>query len=388
LEKLSIDELILFEKKHQLWEYKLFDYPLWIHCREPLVSIGMMAERKINRPSFMSMVKSFWGTMKFLVAQYRYDKLFFLMERAELLEIYQQDKSCKKLLFLNPEQEKVYEKDDYVSSDFFSLLRFMSRKTAFKIFRQKYQETIEHLEAIGCSSELHQYIKTAMGDALFLKFLSLILLKKSDKIYTGAVIPMGEKFVNTLNSYEVQHGVIHPKHVGYMGLPEVKNTLLLYSERYEKVLRDAGYKGRLMIKEYKKTFFEKESRRYFPIVIYTQPTIEMQEGINNFFKTFKPSNLFIQKHPKDYFDYEVEYQYFVTATTPFEVGYPIMYLSSVIENFTLYNKRCFIYDLKHGNINLEDFLSIYRIGSSSEMVIMECLDTIYEKIMREIACHK
>lgn len=388
LQKLSMEALVAFEKKHRLWNLTLFDYPLWIHCREPLLSTGMMVERQINRPSLKSMVKSFWGTMKFLVTQHKYDKLFFLMERAELLEIYNQEKSTKKLLFLNPEQERVYESGEYISSDFLSLLRFISRKVAFRIFSKKYQQSIAHLETIGCDSTLNKYIQVAMGDALFLKFLSLILSKKNQKFYTGAVIPMGEKFVNALNSYEVQHGVIHPAHIGYMGLPEIKNTLILYDKRYEKIMREGGYMGKLMINAYKKTFFEKTTSRYFPVVIYTQPTQEMQSAVNTFFKTHQPTNVFIQKHPKDYFEYAIDKHFFVTATTPFEVGYPIMYLSSIIENFTLYHKRCYIYDLHYADIDLEAFLSIYTMGSTSQMVIMENLEDIYKTIMKEIACQK
>lgn len=386
--KLSMKELIAFEKKYNLWKYKLFDYPLWIHCREPLINTGIMADRKINRPKITRMLKSFFQTIKFLVTQNKYDKVFFLMERAELLEIYYQDKSSRKLLFLNPEQEKVYEGDDYISSDFFSLLRFLSRKVAFMIFRKQYSETIEYLNQIDCDQKLYKYIKIAMGDALFLKFLSLVLSKKSKKLYTGAVIPMGEKFVNALNSYEVQHGVIHPAHIGYIGLPEVKNSLILYSKRYETIMRNYGYQGKLVIDDYKKSFFEKDIKRHFPIVIYTQPILDMQEGVNEFIKEYQPTNLFIQKHPKDYFPYEIDAGYFVTATTPFEVEYPILYSSSIIENFILYGKKCYIYDLKYPDAKLKDFLTIYTMDLKSKMIIMGSLSEIYEKIKRETACPK
>ncbi|HIP14174.1 MAG TPA: hypothetical protein EYG74_01630 [Sulfurimonas autotrophica] len=388
MQKLSFQELMAFEKKHHLWEDKLFDYPLWIHCREPMLSTGILADRKINRPKVMSMLKSFFKTLSFLINQKKYDKVYFLMERAELLEIYNQDKSKKKILFLNPEQEKVYEGDDYISSNFFNLIRFISRKVTFLIFKKKYNKTIENLEKIGCSPEINKYIKFAMGDAMFLRFLSFILLKKSDKMYTGSVIPMGEKFMNSLNSFEVQHGVIHPEHIGYIGVPKVKNTLILYSSRYEFVLRNHGYEGKLLINEYKNTFFEKKSQRYFPIVIYTQPTETMQVAVDKFINKYKSKDIFIQRHPKDYFNYKINNNCFVTATTPFEVGYPILYLSSVIENFTQYDKKCYIYDLKYSDINVEEFLNIYIEGSKSEMIVLESLDAIYEEIQKHMLCQK
>lgn len=376
---MSLEELIGFEKKHKLWEHKLFGYPLWIHCREPLLSSAIMVKRKIRRPSLGGMIKSFLLTIKFLVTQYRYEKVFFLMERAELLEVYIQEKNPKKILFLNPEQESVYEGGDYVSSDFFSLLRFVSRKISYLIFRKKYKNIVKELKR----EDLNIYIKDAFGDALFLRFLSLLLSKKNEKIYTGAVIPIGEKFVNALNSLEVQHGVIHPNHIGYIALPEVKNKLLLYSNRYEKMMRDCGYIGKLELHEYKKAFLEKKSSRYFPIVIYTQPTLDMQESVKSFFKEFNPIDCFIQKHPKDYFEYEIDEKYFVLGTIPSEVGNPIMYTSSIVENFTLYERDCYIYNLKY-HLDVEEFLKIYTEGTKSKMIIKDTFGEIYE----EIRCQK
>ena len=373
---MKFKELLDFEKKYNLWNYELFDYPLWIHCREPLLSSSMMAERHIRRPKLWEMIKSFSSTVKFLLTQYRYDKVFFLMERAELLEVYYQEKNLKKILFLNPEQERVYKGDDAISSDFFSLLRFISRKMAYLIFRSKYKQITDKLE----DKNLNKYIKDALGDALFLKLLSILLSKKNEKIYTGAVVPIGEKFVNLLNSIEVQHGVIHPEHIGYIGIPKVKNRLMLYASRYKELLHQEGYKGQLIVNNYKKNFFEKNSKRHFPIVIYTQPTIEMQKGIEEFFKEYKINNIYIQRHPKDYFEYEIDTKYFVTATSPIEVDYPIMYLSSVMENFTNYDKNCYIYNLKSIDIDVDEFIKIYTQGSKSKIFIRDNLAELCDDI--------
>lgn len=382
---MTFSELLSLEKKHNLWKHKIFDYPVWIHCREPLLSTGIMAERKINKPTILNMLNSFWGTIRFLLTQNKYDKVYFLMERAELLEIYKNDESKKKLLFLNPEQEKSYEGDDYISSDFFSLLRFLSRKVAFRLFRKKYADIRLQLNALDLKYKLDKYIQIAMGDAFFLKFLSLILSSKNEKIYTGAVIPIGEKFVNSLNSYEVQHGVIHSTHVGYIGLPRVENTLILYSKRYEIILREFSYIGKLTINEYKENFFHKKSIRYFPIVIYTQPTEDMQTAIQNFIKEYHKGIVYIQKHPKDYFDYKIDDSFFITASIPSEVGFPIIYTSSIVENFTLFNRDCYIYDLQCGD-DVEKFLKIYTLGTESKMIIMKSLNQIFEHIVGQISC--
>lgn len=235
IKKMSFSKLVALEKKYDLWNYTLFDYPLWIHCREPLLDVSILVDRKITYPSIKNMCISFVQTLKFLFTQGRYDNVYFLMERAELLEIYRQDSSKKKVLFLNPEQDRVYEEDDYIKGDFFNLLRFLSRKVSYVVFWKKYSNMIMELRAILPDYPLDIYVKQALGDAAFLKFLSLILSKKNKKIYTGSVIPIGEKFINALNSYEVQHGVIHPSHIGYIAVPKVKNTLILYAKRYKEV---------------------------------------------------------------------------------------------------------------------------------------------------------
>jgi len=381
--KLTINEIIALEEKYHLWEYKLFKYPLWIHCREPLLSTGIMVNRKINRPSIFGMVKSFLLTMKFLFTQKKYEKVFFLMGREELLEIYKIEKDKKKILFLNHEQEKIYAGNDYISSDFFNLLRYISRKFSFMVFHNRYKTISRDLKKIHRDIDVDKYIKIAIGDAVFLKFLSLILSKENEKIYTGSVIPMGEKFINYLNSFEVQHGVIHTAHTGYISIPSVKNTLILYDEKYLQLLVTNGYNGKLIVQHYKKTFFEKKVVRHFPIVIYTQPILKMQQAINKLIKENCYEDIYIQKHPKDYFEYELEKKYFITATTPFEVEYPIMYVSSIIENFTLYHKNCYIYDIKYENINIEDILKIYMQASKSKLIIENDLNHLFKIIKDE-----
>lgn len=382
--KLSIKNLIDLEKKHNLWKYKLFDYPLWIHCREPLINSEMEVSRKIYVPKVTDMIKSFYQTVIFLFQQKKYKKVYFLMERAELLEIYVQDKDKSKILFLNPEQEKTYKGKDYISSDFFNLLRFVSRKIAFVIFRKKYKEIIKYLYGIEEFGNLNTCIKNSLGDAFFLKVLSIILIKENKKYYSGSVIPIGEKFINLLNSYEVQHGVIHSAHVGYIGIPDVKNTLILYFKYYEKVMRNNNYRGKLLVQNYKNNFLKEKKKNNIPIVIYTQPTEKMYISINEFIQKHKPTNFFIQKHPKDYFHYDLEDRYFVNATTPNQVMYPIMYTSSIIENFIFCEKKCYIYDLKFDNFDLKDFLSIYTDDLASNTFISDSLENIYNKIMEDL----
>lgn len=299
------------------------------------------------------------------------------MERAEVLEIYTQDKTDKKILFLNQEQERVFE-GDFISSDFFNLLRFISRKVSYLIFYKKYKKIISFFDGIDIT-DMDPFLQTAFGDALFLKFLSLILSKKNKKYYTGCVVPIGEKFVNALNSYEVQHGVIRKKHIGYVHIPKTKNVLVLYSKLYETILRENGFYGEIIIDNFKKNFFEQKTNREFFIVIYTQPTIVMQKGVDDFFKKYNPTDVYVQKHPKDYFKYDIDEKYFVNQTIPSEVKYPIIYTSTIVENFAMYDRDIYIYDIKYTN-NLMESLEVLIKDSNSKIIVKDSLDEIYKEI--------
>lgn len=379
MKKYAIDGLIAFEQKHRVWDLRFLGYPIWIHFRERLIDSGVPAERKLRMPPLRVIVKSFFQTAGFLFRQSRYKHVYFLMDRAELLEIYHTDPHTEKILFLNREQEDEYTGSDYISSDFLNLFRFLCRKSAYLLFPFRYKHFTRQFRILGYDTALYRTTKNAMGDALFLKLLSL-LMKNNKKFYTGAVIPIGEKFLNLLNSHEVQHGVIHPSHVGYIGLPTVKNTLILYARKYETILRKYHYEGPLDVNTYKERFLNRASGRAYPVVIYTQPLQKMQRAIETFFTQCHPVNIYIQKHPRDYFPYAIDAKYFVKGTIPSEVRFPVFYTSSTIENFSMFDRTCYIYDVNEPGIRLEQILHVYRTGSGSQFIIDRDLHHLLTKI--------
>ncbi len=365
----SISALIDLEQRSHLWQEKFFDYPLWIHFREDLIDNGIKADRQIKIPAITTMLKSMYQTLMFMLfTQHTKPKTYFLMERAELLEIYLEDKEINKVLFLNQEQESIYQ-GEHIRADFLNLLRFLCRKGVYLAFPLAYKRALYYFkETPLTANKIQQNIKNGMGDAFFLKLLSKILRKEYAKYYSGCVIPIGEKFINALNTFEVQHGVIQPSHVGYIGLPQVKNTLILYHSRYKTLLQETHYKGALIVYPYKKTFLEKKTHRYFPIVIYTQPLQAMQEALVEFLEnSSEHANIFIQKHPKDYFTYPIKTSHIINSTRPSEVGIPIFYTSSVIENYTLINRTCYIWQI-NSYINTDEILNIFLMGSTSTLV--------------------
>jgi hypothetical protein len=168
-----------------------------------------------------------------------------------------------------------------------------------------------------------------------------------------------------------------------MGIPKVHNRLMVYHKAYKKTMQKHGYTGEILVNEFKRDFLEKTVERKFPIVIYTQPILKMQEGIERFLKSCCPKNVYIQKHPKDYFDYSIDKQFLVTGTSPGEVDYPIVYTSTIVENFLITHKKCYIYNVKHADFDLKGFLQIYNHDGSGELVIHDTLEVLYEIIMKE-----
>jgi len=379
--KYEMSALINVEQSQHVWDETFFGYPLWIHFREDLIKGGIKADRRIKKPSLFQMLKSMRQTLFFLLfEQQRKPKTYFLMERAELLEVYRNDPSENKVLFLNFEQGHGYD-GVFISADFFNLIRYISRKCTFVFVYFSYRHSVDFFSnGLLDRAVVKTNVQNAMGDAFFLFILSKLLRQDYRKCYSGCIIPIGEKFLNRLNSIEVQHGIIHKEHVGYIGIPSVKNDLMLYHEKYKTILIENGYVGNLFVDSYKKIFFERKSSRYFPIVIYTQPLKEMQDKLKKFLTNYRGEmDIYIQKHPKDYVNYPLDKQYIVHATTPNEVGFPVFYTSSVIENFTLANRNCYIWKLS-AVINMDDVLEIFLKGSSSNVYISEDIEVLVKTI--------
>lgn len=379
--KYTIETLIEKEKLYKLWEITFFGYPLWVHCRDGLSKGSIHIGFKQNKPKIKDLLISTYKTFKFFVRQKKYKKVYFLADRMELLESYREDNEQKKILFIHFEKIKRNRNIDieYISADFLNVIRFIFRKSVYLFFFKVYKKSLRSCRGL-CSN---QQIKIAMGDALFLRFLSLCFDSHIEKYYAVAVIPPGEKFLNRLNSFEIQHGVIHKNHVGYMGIPEVKNTLIVYHQNYKKLLCNEKYMGKLNLIEYKKTFLQKTSSRIFCAVIYTQPIIGMQKAIESFFTINNPENIWIQRHPKDTYCYNISEKYFVEDTIPNEVDYPICYTSTIIENFLIMGKNCLIYDIEDKEINIHSVLSVYIQDNSVKLIYFNSLNKIDKYIKEE-----
>lgn len=377
MKKLSFRELCEFEQMNNLWNLKFYGYPIWIHFREDLFANALPADRRLDLPSPCEMIKSAFLSLAFLFNQKKYKHIYMLMDREDLLQIYLKDPIREKILFLNREAASINYTGDYISSDFFNIFRFISRKITWLIFYSKYKKVWKILCGAGVENKYNKNLKVAMGDAFFLYTIKKFFQGDKKIFYSGCIVPIGEKFLNRLNSVEVQHGVIHGSHVGYIGIPKVRNELLLYGNNYLSLLKNFGYQGRISVLEYKEEWLKKTTSREYPIVFYTQPLPRMQMDLNKFLQRHKPSNFFIQRHPKDYFEYEISSRYFVKNTLPNEVKFPVFYNSSVIENFTTIGKTCHIIDYSKNRNDLIEILDIYQHGTESEYQFYNSIEEFY-----------
>ena len=379
----TIADLSKFEKEHNVWNMKFLEYPLWVHCREGASNQGINIVSVFYRPNLRRIIISTYDSLKFIFSQKRYNKVYFLADRVETVQIYTEDTETKKILFLHQEQKEGTSQLEHIDASFFNIVRYIFRKITYGAFFIRYRSFVRELANIGYDESRFVKIKNAMGDALFLKCLSFVLRKNVTVFYAGAVVPAGEKFINRLNSCEVQHGVIHSQHVGYVGIPNVKNKLIVYAKRYEKLLRNHDYKGQIEVNTFKQAFLTTASSRNFTSVIYTQPIEAMQKSIKDFFKKEKREGIYIQKHPQDFYNYEIPSVYFAKNTVPSEVDYPVCYTSTIIENFTLLDRECYIYDIQHDNIDLDNFLSLYTEETEAKLFYFYDLESIYKDIKKK-----
>jgi len=381
MKQYTLKKLIMFEKENNLWGLSYLDYPIWIYFREDISKASISIKKYLYIPTVKTILKSGYHTIMFLLMQKKYKKVYFLANRVELLEVYKQDKEKDKILFLFNETDIDLDNLDYIDASFLNVIRYLFRKVTYIFSPLSYIKFSRKMLSIGYDKSRFNKIKIAMGDAAFLKILSFILNSKLKYIYSGAVIPAGERFLNRLNSYEVQHGVIHVNHVGYIGIPEVKNTFIVYSKEDQSLLEREGYKGRIIVDEYKKSFLSEQTDRCFFIVIYTQPIPRLRESIEKFCKSKNPKDICIQKHPRDHYHYDLDEDFFVRDTRPSEVKFPICYSSTIIENFMYIEKDCFIYDIKDSNIELEDVLNVYKKDNNAQMLRYDNLEDIYNHLM-------
>lgn len=338
------EQLVEFETRHNLWTMSCLDYPIWMNLRPSFVDDVVIVPPQSRKIYPFRIIKSFLKLLMFFVTKPRYDQIFFLACRRDLLEFYRHKRNDRSLLFVNFENDRACDEFPHISCDALNIIRFLCRIVAGRVLGKNKAEIQAKFKKQTNLELSASNVNAALGDAIYYKILQFIFGEKSRKFYSVAVVPLGEKLRNRLNSFEVQHGIISEKNFSYIGVPGIRNTLIVYDKAFEDLLRARAYSGSIVVDEYKKIFLMRSTNRHFPVVIYTQPIEKFQVQIKSYMNSFATDGVFIQKHPRDVFDYDLPSEKFVTDTLPGEVDSPVLFCSSVIEDYLLLQKKVFLYD--------------------------------------------
>lgn len=219
-----------------------------------------------------------------------------------------------------------YVRSEFVGEDFLLISRseqivgnsllvesvwFLFRKLAWWFVRSEYEELCHQLDSKGIDARQHEAdLKIAIGDYFYNFFISFFV--RGRVYYTNCLVPKIERYMGLMDSVEVQHGIIHSGHMDYANIDGryIKNSLLVWSDRWADRLRSIGYGGHLIVANHDFITVDEQLKRD-GITVFT--TVE-----NNFscmIDSYKGSlELRLQRHPRDYFCYSNGlYKYVVGA---------------------------------------------------------------------------
>jgi hypothetical protein len=316
---------------------------------------------KTRVPGFFALVSSFLALLRIRLT--KPSRLYFLTDRKDLLDFIHHNESKEHIgkfeVFVHQENG---EKRKYWSCDFLNGMRFFFRMFGWMILFFEYRRLVKNNPAECLTKfELQKAVRLAIGDAVYNRFLKIFIPTNVEVYYSGCGVPGVEKYMSLHNSFEIQHGVIHRCHPGYIALPQVNNTLIVYNEMYADLLRTCGYVGRLAVECFKQNCVYRTPRIKYPIVIHTQPIEEWCEFVEELLSSaYLQGAIYVKKHPRDYYDYGVGNGSFISDNHPSEVGVGVFYTTSIIEDFILCKRPVVMYDISASGVDFSSYLDIYK----------------------------
>lgn len=330
------------------WQIRLSRTPVWYYIRFHWTgTVPTSGNRAFV--SFINLLSSVFQIIYFLfIKQFRVDSVYFSLARKDCLDFYKYVSEREKcdifVQYENVEQSQTYK---YKTSDGLNAIRYICRRLGNLRSKQK-QALIAQFEALGfkVDSALSPLIGYCIGDLYFNRFLSLVIRKKLKVYYSISVVPQTEKFEHLMNSFEVQHGIIHSTHFSYFDVPDARGGMVVYHPIYQNILAEIGYSGPVTTYDFKENHQSIQPAEKFDAVIFTQPDIWKKETVENLFQalTKKLGRVRIQKHPRDYRIYDLPGSIFVRGTHPLQTKTAICFTSTTIEDFLVHQKKVVIFD--------------------------------------------
>lgn len=388
--KQTLTELIDWETQAGLWNIRFKQVPVWMYLRDDFVSTTRPVPPKHKLPKIINILGSLLALIKLHIFANKYSSIAFLCNRRDVTDFWRHitkknDEKCALLLHL---EVKPNEEDKrFATCDFLNVLRIIVRKIGWLLYYGEYKRILAELtESLDDNKETKNAIKLTIGETLYNWLLAFILPKNKIIYYCSAGIPATEKFMGLHQCFEIQHGVIHTMHPGYIGWPPVKTGLIVYAEQYKTLLSQQEYKYGIVCKRFKSVHQPSQKPISFPCVIYSQPLGEVNSFIEQLCNDSRVSEyVFVKLHPRDYFNYNVPSEKLISDHHPSEVLLAIMYTTSIAEDFVIQNKDVVIYDVKVEGIDIKAYLTMYDTNPDCKLTVIDEYETLISRILNSVA---
>ncbi|MEI7178171.1 hypothetical protein WCT65_03770 [Pectobacterium carotovorum] len=369
--KFSKREILELERDFFLWDIKYKDAHFWDYMRSKMTEQYL----PFSQRSMCFNFKDIWGLFLFFSLFFRTKDCVFIVGRSELLDYAEQIKNEFNLddpyFFVRQENNKIKGNSKFIEG-----FRWAFRMLTHR-FKKKVVKEIED-EIMRCSfisdnfskDEINSTIRDFIGDVYFNCLLKKII--KGKVFYTNCVIPKVERSMELLDSYEIQHGIIHDLHPDYYHIP-MKHRFIAMNNITVNSLKKINFLGKVVKVDI--NYLEPDVKDKYDIIFFTTPCDDFSCEVERFIlknKIFE-LNIKVQPHPKDKYNYS-DFIDLIYGCKPSEGKVVILSDSTLIFQCINASKFFFLLNpmLKIGSITEEKIKEKY--GKDARFSIIESLD--------------
>ncbi|UCP80358.1 hypothetical protein [Pectobacterium versatile] len=299
--KFSKKEILELEKDFFLWDINYKGARFWDYMRSKMTEQYLPFSQRTVCFNF----KDLWGFFLFISLFFRCKDCIFIVGRSELLDYSEQIKNEFNLdspyLFVRQENNKIKGNSKFIEG-FRWVFRILTHRFKKKVMKE-IKDEIRRCSFISdnmTEDEISTTVRDFIGDVYFNIFLSKII--KGKVFYTNCVIPKVERSMQLLNSYEIQHGIVHDLHPDYYCIP-MKYRFIAMNEITVNSLKEINFLGEVFKVDI--NYLEPDVKDRYDVIIFTTPCYDFSSEVERFILKFKGLglNVKVQPHPKDKYNY-------------------------------------------------------------------------------------
>lgn len=294
-------QLLDLETHEKVWSLKFNDAYIWDYVRSRLTN--QYLPYGTNKISIH--LSDVTGFFKFLSVFFKKSDCIFVVGRLEMLDYIEQIREKfgieNPAVFIREESSDIRGNAKIIESIRY-LLRLLSRflwSNEFNNIKKSLLKISTVNEQLS-DSEVNNIVSNFLGDLYFNRLLRKII--KGRVFYTNCVVPKVERSMQILNSYEIQHGVVHDNHPDYYSLP-MNYRFIAMNKRTVSILKDMGFQGNIIEVDMK--YRKNETDKTYDIIIFTTVSESFSVEVDRFFlnNDLHNLNIRVQPHPKDKYIY-------------------------------------------------------------------------------------